>query len=115
MDNNGVHPLAGAWPYPQISIVDQLAEDQSAPSQAPTLTELEAARAGVGWARHIAVESLMAASDMPDVEVLLAHPLGRHFSNPGRRWAYGLSPPSDTNKTRLLEADFAVEDEQRGR
>ena len=53
-------------------MVDLLAED-STQQQAPTLTELEEARACVGWARHVA----LASEDMPDVEVLLAQLVSR--------------------------------------
>jgi WhiB family redox-sensing transcriptional regulator len=48
-------------------MVDELDEG----GQAPRLTELEEARAGVQLSRRLAVESLMATQDMPDVELLL--------------------------------------------
>jgi hypothetical protein len=57
-------------------MLDQLDED-TAPDQSPTLTELEEARAGVALARQINLEWLMASDDPPDVEVLLAQIVSR--------------------------------------
>lgn len=60
-----------------MPMVDLLAEDQT-PLQAPTLSKLEeAARAGVQNARKVALESLMALEDAPDVEALLAELVNR--------------------------------------
>jgi hypothetical protein len=84
-----IHPRVTARPYPHMSMVDQLAEDLT-PDQAPTLTELEEARAGVELARHVAVEGLMASDDPADVGEL-----------PGgaRQWA-GLAPISGVQGSR---------------
>jgi len=57
-----VHPRVTAWPYPQKSMVDLLAEDPT-PHQSPTLTELEEARVGTLLARQIDLEWLMASDN----------------------------------------------------
>ena len=57
-------------------MVDLLTED-STPYQAPTLTELEAARADAAMAERRSVEWLMATQDSPDVEILLAQLVNR--------------------------------------
>ena len=56
-------------------MADELTED-STPNQAPTLTELEEARAGVELARHVAVEGLM-SDDPADVGELLEELVSR--------------------------------------
>jgi hypothetical protein len=59
-----------------MAMVDLLAEDLTL-RQAPTLTELEEARAGAQLARQIDLEWLMASDDPPDVGVLLAQLVNR--------------------------------------
>ncbi len=71
-----VHPRVTSRPYPQGSMVDLLDEDLT-PCQAPTLTELEEARAYAAMARHVAVEGLMASDDPADVGILLAELVNR--------------------------------------
>jgi len=74
--NCRVHQRVTARPYPQRPMVDLLDEDPT-PRQSPTLTELEEARAGVARSRHLAIESLMASADAPDIEYLLAQFVSR--------------------------------------
>jgi WhiB family redox-sensing transcriptional regulator len=57
-------------------MVDLLAEDPR-PYQSPTLSEPEEARVSVQLARHVVLEAMMAAEDVPDVEVLLAELVNR--------------------------------------
>ena len=57
-------------------MVDETDEDPT-PCQPPTLTELEAAWAGVQVAALVALDWLMASEEAPDVEVLLADLVNR--------------------------------------
>lgn len=52
-------------------------EPDEGPLQAPTLTELEEARAGASLARQVDLEWLMASDDPPDAEGLLAEFVNR--------------------------------------
>jgi WhiB family redox-sensing transcriptional regulator len=57
--------------------VEDQPEEDPTPDQAPTLTELEEARAGAKLARQIDLEWLMAHDDPPDVGVLLEQLVNR--------------------------------------
>jgi len=73
MDNNGSTRLTAV----PSDVDGRPTRRGPTPCQAPTLTELEEARAGVEPARQQALEGLMASDDVPDVEVLLAELVNR--------------------------------------
>lgn len=52
-------------------------EDSTPPQQAPTLTDLEEARADAETARRLTVEWLMSSEEAPDFEVVLAELVSR--------------------------------------